>query len=135
MEEDYPKTLAELDEKLATESACRDYLFKLRWPNGFVCPRCKGGAAWTTSRNLFVREMRIPSFLDRGYHLPGHPEAANAVVSGDLVGDGAKEWSQRLGAAADSGFTQLHDGLDVAPQVAAGDGATRARTAQRASRG
>ena len=54
MEEDYPKTLAELDEKLATESACRDYLFKLRWPNGFVCPRCKGGAAWTTSRNLFV---------------------------------------------------------------------------------
>ena len=54
MEEDYPKTLAELDEKLATESACRDYLFQLRWPNGFVCPRCKGGAAWTTSRNLFV---------------------------------------------------------------------------------
>ena len=54
MDEDYPKTLAELDQKLGTESACRDYLFKLRWPDGFVCPRCKGGTAWTTSRNLFV---------------------------------------------------------------------------------
>ena len=54
MEEDYPRTLAELDEKLGTESACRNYLFKLRWPDGFVCPRCKGGIAWITSRNLFV---------------------------------------------------------------------------------
>src|SRR6516165_7654547 len=79
--------------------------------------------------------MRIPSFLDSSYHRPGHPETADAVVSGDLVGDGAKEWSQRPGAAADSGFTQLHDGLDVAAQGAPGDGATWARTTQRARRG
>ena len=23
-----------------------DYLFQCRWPEGFVCPRCKGGGAW-----------------------------------------------------------------------------------------
>ena len=52
--EDYPRTLAELDAKLGTEAACRDYLFKLRWPDGFVCPRCQGRSAWTTKRNLFI---------------------------------------------------------------------------------
>jgi len=26
--------------KFPTENACRQYLFKLRWPNGFKCPRC-----------------------------------------------------------------------------------------------
>ena len=24
-----------------TEEQCRDYLYQLRWPNGFVCPKCK----------------------------------------------------------------------------------------------
>ena len=27
---------------------------KLRWPEGFVCPRCQGRSAWTTQRNLLV---------------------------------------------------------------------------------
>lgn len=26
-----------------------DYLFQCRWPDGFVCPRCGGGAAWPVS--------------------------------------------------------------------------------------
>lgn len=30
----------EFQEKFNTEDACREYLFKLRWSNGFVCPRC-----------------------------------------------------------------------------------------------
>lgn len=26
--------------RFETEDACRDYLFKLRWPDGFICPIC-----------------------------------------------------------------------------------------------
>ena len=52
--EDYPTTLAELETRFGTEKACRDYLVKLRWPEGFVCPRCRGTTAWTTKRNLLV---------------------------------------------------------------------------------
>ena len=29
-------------------------MVKLRWPEGFVCPRCQGRSAWTTQRNLLV---------------------------------------------------------------------------------
>lgn len=52
--EDYPRILAELEGRFRTEQACRDYLLRLRWPEGFVCPRCRGRSAWTTNRNLLV---------------------------------------------------------------------------------
>ena len=54
MGEDYPRNLPEFDARFATEEACREYLLKVRWPNGFVCPRCQGAKAWTTQRNLLV---------------------------------------------------------------------------------
>lgn len=50
--EKYPKTLAELERQFATEEACARYLFQLRWPDGFSCPRCGGTKAWTTKRGL-----------------------------------------------------------------------------------
>lgn len=48
---DYPRTFQEFDEWFATEAACRDYLVRLRWPNGFRCPHCDaGGETWVTAR-------------------------------------------------------------------------------------
>ncbi len=44
--EDYPRTLAELEARFSSEQACRDYLFQLRWPDGFRCPRCGATKAW-----------------------------------------------------------------------------------------
>lgn len=52
--EDYPRTLMELEERFSSEQACREYLFALRWPDGFVCPRCGGGQAWPTGRGLWL---------------------------------------------------------------------------------
>lgn len=33
--------LKEFQRAFATEQACLDHLFKLRWPDGFRCPRCR----------------------------------------------------------------------------------------------
>ena len=52
--EDYPKTLAEFEERFGTEEACREYLFQLRWPAGFVCSRCQGDQSWLTERGQLV---------------------------------------------------------------------------------
>jgi transposase-like protein/ribosomal protein L37AE/L43A len=52
--EDYPRNLLEFEQRFATDQACRDYLAKLRWPDGFVCPRCGGRRAWPTRRGLWV---------------------------------------------------------------------------------
>ena len=44
----------ELEERFSTEEACRDYLFRLRWPNGFVCPRCQAPGNWTATRGRLI---------------------------------------------------------------------------------
>ena len=50
--EDYPRTLEEFEGRFATEQACREYLMQLRWPQGFVCPRCGGRRARPSRRGL-----------------------------------------------------------------------------------
>ncbi|MEW6756417.1 MAG: IS1595 family transposase [Candidatus Latescibacterota bacterium] len=48
---DYPSTFAEFDSWFGDETACRAFLVHLRWPEGFVCPRCGvQQAPWTTAR-------------------------------------------------------------------------------------
>lgn len=52
--EEYPQTLMEFEKQFATEEACRMYLEKVRWPNGFLCPRCGSNRAWRMSRGLWL---------------------------------------------------------------------------------
>jgi transposase-like protein len=35
-----PLNLYDFLQQFSDEEACRQYLFKVRWPNGFICPRC-----------------------------------------------------------------------------------------------
>lgn len=53
MEEDYPRTQVDFENRFGSESACIDYLRAMRWPDGFVCPRCAGRVSWHTNRGLF----------------------------------------------------------------------------------
>ena len=43
----------EFEKRFCSEEACREYLFQLRWPDGFVCPRCQHKKAWKTNRELY----------------------------------------------------------------------------------
>ena len=54
MKEDYARNLVELEARFSTEETCREYLLKLRWPEGFVCPRCGTQSAWASKRNLLL---------------------------------------------------------------------------------
>lgn len=50
--EEYPRNLAELEHQFSTEAECIQYIFRLRWPGGFICPQCGGTKAWFTKRGL-----------------------------------------------------------------------------------
>ncbi len=52
--EDYPRTLLQLESRFRTDAACREYLAALRWPQGFVCPRCGAIKGWRTRRGLWM---------------------------------------------------------------------------------
>ena len=59
---DYPKTIEEFEAKFSSEETCREYLFQLRWPEGFRCPVC-GNAASAITR---LRSRREPFSKIRG---------------------------------------------------------------------
>src|ERR1039458_1109396 len=49
----YPRTFQEFDAWFGSETACREYIRRLRWPDGFVCPHCAAmGEPWEMSRSL-----------------------------------------------------------------------------------
>jgi transposase-like protein len=49
----YPKDLAEFESWFSSEESCRAYLHKLRWPNGFSCPRCGNLKYWPIGPMLY----------------------------------------------------------------------------------
>ena len=105
---------------LRTDQACG-----LRWPQGFVCPRCGGRRARPSRRGLLL-DGKVHDFPSRAcrWHL----------VSDHVVGDQPEKRGERTGTAKHLGSGKLPYRLGVAAQAAARDGAARPRTAQR-SRG
>src|SRR5208283_4102714 len=51
--EDFPRTTLDFESRFATEEDCREYLFQMRWPEGFLCPRCGNCKGWHTGRDLY----------------------------------------------------------------------------------
>jgi transposase-like protein len=50
-----PRSLADFGRVFPDDEACRSALVSLRWPDGFVCPRCGGRSAWERrDRGLFL---------------------------------------------------------------------------------
>jgi len=53
----YPRTLDEFEAAFPTDEACRDYLARLRWPEGFRCPRCESAKAYAIGLTLYQCSM------------------------------------------------------------------------------
>ena len=51
---EYPGTWQAFEEWFPDDAACRSYLESLRWPDGFVCPRCESREAWRTNSGLWM---------------------------------------------------------------------------------
>ena len=46
--------MSEFEEQFGEEEQCWQYLFKLRWPEGFSCPRCRNQSYWRGKRGLLI---------------------------------------------------------------------------------
>ena len=54
IKDDFPKSEIEFDRRFATESACYDYLFRLKWPDGFMCSKCGHQSYWISSKHIYI---------------------------------------------------------------------------------
>lgn len=52
--EDLPKSEIEFDSRFSKPSACYDYLFAIKWPNGFICKKMWNGTYWVSARHLYI---------------------------------------------------------------------------------
>src|ERR1700692_1572692 len=83
---DYPRTFQEVDEWFRSDAACREYIQRLRWPKGFICPRCGWtGEPWMTSRGLLHCQGCPGQTSLTADDLSGHPKAVAQVVHGNVV--------------------------------------------------
>jgi transposase-like protein len=105
--EDYPRTVMELEGRFSTEDACRDYLIRLRWPTGFVCPRCQTPGNWAATRGrLICRACRYQASVTAGtifqdtrkplrmwfraaWHITSQKNGASAVSLQQVLGLGS----------------------------------------------
>lgn len=46
-------TFREFIKRFSTEEQCREYLYNIRFPNGFRCPRCENAKAWKIGATLY----------------------------------------------------------------------------------
>jgi len=52
---DYPLTYREFVEMFIDDKSCREFLYKLRWDNNFICPKCKEPSSpWKQTHQRFV---------------------------------------------------------------------------------
>ncbi len=51
---DYPRTLQEVRGWFPDDESCIDYLERLRWPDGFVCPVCAGDGWRISQRQMWM---------------------------------------------------------------------------------
>ena len=51
---DYPMDLLEFEKEFQTDEQCRDYLMKLRYPNGqYICPKCESDTSWKITDTVY----------------------------------------------------------------------------------
>jgi len=68
---DYPGTFQDFEHWFSTESACLEFIAKLRWPEGFICPGCGEKTA-------------KPSLMGRGLFLCRKCKRQTSITSGTL---------------------------------------------------
>lgn len=73
----FPSNAIEFQEAFGTEEQCEEYLVKLRWPRGFVCPNCGHDDSYVVStRKLYqctvcLKQTSVTAgTLFHGTHLP-----------------------------------------------------------------
>lgn len=51
-EELYPKDFQEFLAQYKSEDDCWDYIFQMRWPDGYICSKCKSNKYWLTQEKI-----------------------------------------------------------------------------------
>jgi transposase-like protein len=115
-EQEGPRSLLEFQRLFATEEQCADYLHGIRWPEGFVCPRCGSSTGYALAARR-VTECRnghqVSLTAGTGMHRSKLPLTlwfhAAYLVSTLTPGISALQFQKQLGISRyETAFQLLH---------------------------
>jgi hypothetical protein len=70
--EDFPENQFEFEKRFCTEQACRHYLAKMKWPDGFCCRNCNHRKFWISAKGLYIcTRYESPNSLTAGTVMHG----------------------------------------------------------------
>jgi len=106
----------DFQQKFSSEEACRQHLFKIRWPDGFRCPICNHSHAYEIAkRHLFeCAQCGYQASVTAGtiMHKTRTPLLvwfwAIYLVSNDKRGTSATQLSQQFGISYPTAWLMLH---------------------------
>jgi len=110
-------TLLEFQEQFGDEQSCREHLYRMRWPEGFICPKCgvKDEPFNIKSRNLFqCKHCKYQASPTAGTvmektRIPLHKWFwAMFLMSGDKRGCSALQLSRELKLSYSSAWFLCH---------------------------
>lgn len=111
-----PVSLLEFQARFATDEACQDHLFRVRWPDGFRCPHCGGDRYyWLRRRQLYqCAQCRYQASVTAGtiFHRSRIPLRkwfwAIFLFMNDKRGVSALQISRSLGVRYETAWFMLH---------------------------
>ena len=153
---DYPRNFTEFEAFFVNEAACREYVTKIRWPDGFICPQCGSNekpwetgrgyfhcqscnqTASVTARTMFERtKLPLKTWLLAIWFVTSQKNGVNALGLQRVLGLGsyrtAWTWLQKLRRAmVRPGRDQLHGTVEVDESLVGGisSGGKRGRGAE-----
>ncbi len=52
----FPRNIFELGQMFGDDQSCQEFMFQVRWPKGFQCPKCEHiGWNWVKGRNHIIQ--------------------------------------------------------------------------------
>ena len=115
---DYPRTLTEFDAWFVSETACAEFLGRVRWPEGFRCPSCCGTDASDGAGSPVSRQTSVTA----GTIFEGTRKPLRLWFQAMWSVTNQKHGVSALGLQTHSWPGQLSDRLGLAAQVAARHG-------------
>jgi len=110
-------TLIEFMARYSTEDACREHLYKMRWPEGFVCPKCGVTDAPFNIKSRHLYQCRYcnhqasvtaGTVMDRSRTPLTKWFLAIYLMGQDKRGCSAMKLKRDLGIAYDTAWTMSH---------------------------
>lgn len=113
---DFPRTVLQFQRRFGTDDACLEYLIDSRWPDGFVCRRCRHAEAyWKAPRKLFeckACHYQVSVTAGTVMHRSKMPLPvwfwAAYLVTTHTPGMSALQFARQMGLRYETAFQMLH---------------------------